>query len=118
VEPKTDNELYLKQESNKNFGTDIINSGNAFATRIDKEIQMSREYEARLRNDVLQFKNEPNSIIGREMQERLRRIIDNENMELTTMESYLNTASDVILMLHQPSQHEALERLIKEDDLV
>jgi hypothetical protein len=110
--------LHLEQESNTNFGTDIINSGNAVATRLDKEIQASREYEARLRNDVLQLKNGPTSVLGREMREHLRRIIDDENMELTAMESHLNTASDVILMLHHPSQHESLERLIQEDDLV
>ncbi len=118
VEPGNDNELHLAQESNMNFGTDIINSGSAIVMRIDQELQASREYEARLRNDIENLKNGTASTLGRELRERLRCIIDEKNIELAVMKSHLNNASDVILMLHHPSQQESLERLIEEDDLV
>jgi hypothetical protein len=107
----------LEQESHTNFGTDFINSGNEIVMRVDQELQASREYEARLRNDIENFKNGTTSTLGRELHERLRCIIAVENIELAVMESHLNNASDVILMLHHPSQQQSIERLIEEDNM-
>ncbi len=59
-------------------------------THIDQEIPVSHEYKTHIRNEIMKFMNGTASNLGRETHERLRRIIDEENMELTAMESHLN----------------------------
>jgi hypothetical protein len=80
----------------------------------ERALPPTNNFPVDLGNGITLLNNDPGQL---DFHEQLRHIINEENTTLSIMESQLNKASDVILMLHDPSQRKLLERLIDEDNM-